>query len=67
MKKTTGEAEPKHKESKDSVVLYCQNLSVSIFSTGCKYRYIPGEFLLTSLLLFFLATLWSEVIMPDTI
>ena len=35
MKKTTGETEPKHKESKDSVVLFCQNLSVSIFSIGC--------------------------------
>ena len=38
MKKTTGEAEPKHKESKDSVVLFCQNLTVSIVSIGCRYR-----------------------------
>lgn len=27
MKKTTGETEPTHKESKDSVVIFCQNLS----------------------------------------
>ena len=73
MKKTTGEAEPKHKESKDSVLLSCQNLSVSISPSAvstdrflCVDSRRTGEFLLTSLSSFFLATLCSEGISPDT-
>ena len=42
MKKTTGETEPTHKESKDSVVLFKTKsvfwyVSVLVFSLGCKY------------------------------
>ena len=67
MKKTTGESEPTHKESKDSVVIFCQNLSS--FNIQNIYFVAPAEtvsLMLMSRILLTLRCLICQALIEET-